>query len=267
MSNNLQKLKEIGIQKIHEQTHISRKHTEALLNEDFAELNKIQFLGFVSILEREYELQLDELRESGISYFAQTDDAQAAPKKLFLTPKKKKSHTKIYLFLVVLVFAGVVFYTTSLHQNKLKNYEKNDTSISLAVVEESNNSETNGTYTVTTELNTTEDKPVLEKPQEPKKEVVTVEKSLKIIPRRKLWMGYMDLDTGTKKQKLFSGAFTLDPGKRWLLFLGHGNVDFDINGKITKFYTKKNIKLLYENSKLKKVDFEEFKRLNKGDKW
>ena len=41
----------------------------------------------------------------------------------------------------------------------------------------------------------------------------------------------------------------------------------DIDGKITEFKTKLNIRLLYKDAKIKKISFTEFKKLNNGNKW
>ena len=45
MSEGFDKLKDIGAQKIHESTHISRKYIQDILQEDFSGMNRIQFLA------------------------------------------------------------------------------------------------------------------------------------------------------------------------------------------------------------------------------
>jgi len=96
---------------------------------------------------------------------------------------------------------------------------------------------------------------------------VAVVKSFKIMVSTKLWLGYMDLETRKKKQKIFTGEFDLDPEKDWLLSLGHGHVDLEIDGNVTKFKSKYNMKLLYRDSNIKKINFEEYKKINRGSKW
>ena len=93
MSDGLDKLKAIGAQKIHEKTHIARIHVQAILHNSFEGITKIQFLGFISILEREYSVKLDELKARGLEYFGgetsqESDDIEPH---VFVTPKKKKS--------------------------------------------------------------------------------------------------------------------------------------------------------------------------------
>ena len=69
MNKGLKKLKSIGSQKIHETTHISKAHVQAILDEKFDNLHSVQLAGFVSILEREYDIDLSELKNNAILYF------------------------------------------------------------------------------------------------------------------------------------------------------------------------------------------------------
>jgi hypothetical protein len=98
-------------------------------------------------------------------------------------------------------------------------------------------------------------------------EPVKVVKSFKIIPSSQLWIGYIDLSTYKKYQKLFTGELDIDPNKDWILTLGHGYVKIEIDGEVTEFNDKLNIRLLYKDSKISKISFSEFKELNRGNKW
>jgi len=80
-------------------------------------------------------------------------------------------------------------------------------------------------------------------------------------------MGYIDLQTYKKYQKLFKDEIELDPNKEWLLSLGHGNVSFEINGELKEFNSKKNMRFIYKDSKLKEINLKEFMQLNKGSRW
>ena len=261
MSKGIEILKETGVQRIYEKTHIPIKHIKALFQDDFKSLNKVQFFGFVSILEREYELDLSELRAKGDEYFKTIKNDQHLESRLFVTTQKQKKYTKIYLFTAFLILAGVAFYTLSKPSSaefyKIKNIKK----------EKILSQDTNTTTAVAKKeaVIKKEDKNVTKKQILNNQPAIT--KSLKIIPRRKLWVGYMDMDTGKKMQNIFRDELVLNPAKRWLLSLGHGDVDFEIDGKMQEFHSKENIKFVYENSHLRKIDMKEFKRLNKGIKW
>lgn len=74
MSSDLEKLKEIGAQKIFEQTHITKEHIQAILHKSFEGLTKVQFQGFVSILEREYQVDLKDLKSDASEFYNHYED-------------------------------------------------------------------------------------------------------------------------------------------------------------------------------------------------
>ena len=107
MSKGIKTLKEAGIQKVYEKTHIPTKHIKALFQDDFGSLNKVQFLGFISILEREYGIELNDLKEKGLEYFKEMTNDEHLESKLFVTTQRKKSYAKLYLFAVFLILAAI----------------------------------------------------------------------------------------------------------------------------------------------------------------
>jgi len=272
MSDGMTTLKSIGAQKIHEQTHIARQHAQAILHESFDDMTRVQFLGFISILEREYGLNLDELKLSAEEYYTQENSHAQDVKKVFVVPERKKRYTLVYLAVAAIVFVVAVLFnmnssSSSSQEIKIEvlnneaiddakvNIQNTDSDIVLEVLEVNVTAEED---IVTDEINVT-----IEEIVEP----VAVVKSLKILPTKRLWLGYMDIETRKKKQTTFKGELDLDPTKDWLFTLGHGHVDVEIDGKIIKFKSRYNIKLLYKDSEIKKIDFKEYKKINRGTKW
>ncbi|MEA3330689.1 MAG: hypothetical protein U9Q29_03235 [Campylobacterota bacterium] len=262
MSSGIEQLKDIGAQKIHENTHISKLHIQALLHDSFEGMTKVQFLGFISILERDYGIELNDLKAKGLEYFKETDIDEKDNSKIFIEPKKPKNYTKIYIAIVVLIFVFVAIYKNSLSWNGDANTKQvidngaiNHAKKSMIIVQETQ--ELNSSIA---ENNVTIEEPIVE-------EVQDVVKLFKVIPNAKLWMGYIDLETYKKHQKIFRDEFSIDPDKEWLLSLGHGNVSFDINGEIIKFNSRKNMRFIYKDGELKEINFQEFKRLNRGNEW
>jgi hypothetical protein len=257
MNEGLEKLKSIGTQKIYERTHIPTGHVQAILHESFDGLNKVQFIGFISILEREYGLNLNSVKLKGISHF---DDIEREEEEesIFIQTKPKANKNALYIIVGVIVFLVVLF---SFYNNS-KTLEKpvpteNEIiqKVKEKVVEEVN--ETN-----TTEVNATV---VVEQETPPKEE--KIEKSFVIKTKRKLWIGYIELETNKKNQITFTKEFTLDPNKDWLITLGHGYVDFEVNGQEYNYKTEEGLKFLYKDGELKPISFSEFKRLNRGYAW
>jgi len=273
MSEGMTKLKSIGAQKIHEQTHIARHHAQAIIHESFDDMNKIQFLGFVSILEREYSLNLDELRLIAEEHYSEENSNTQETPKVFVTPKRKKRYTLVYLAVAAIVFVIAVLVnmdnsslslkvkTEPLNNEAIDNAKVNmqiaDTEVTFEVVDENTTLNMDENLT-SSELNVTVEEII---------PAVIVEKSFKIIADTKLWLGYMDIDTRAKKQKIFTGDFDLDPKKDWLLSLGHGYVNVEIDGEVTEFKSKYNMKLLYKNANITKITFKKYKEINRGSKW
>lgn len=301
------RLKEIGAQKIHEKTHITKQHVQAILHESFEGINKIQFLGFLSILEREYGLNLDDLKSIGLAYYSeQTPSTQEPKKKVFLVTKKKKNYIPIYIGVTVVIFAVVAYFTllplsSMLDSTKVQEIDNSaiesaKTNISLIekkeiiideetdenktiIVQETILQETQNQDMKEDNTSKNEVLELQEVVQEPKveetnlesdaknTEVASDENSLKILPKSKVWMGYIDLKTHRKRQKTFANEFDLDAQKEYLFLFGHGYITVEVNGVENKFSNKNNLRLLYKDGKLTKITTQEFKDLNNGSKW
>ena len=265
MSEELDLLREIGAQKIYEDTHISLKHAQSVIHESFEGLTKVQFLGFISILEREYNQDLSVLKEKGLAYFEDEPVKEVSTSSVFVEPIRAKSPTPIYIFIALFVFILVAYFSigggsqepaqAKIDNAAIVNAQKN---INPAAYE-SNSSDSNNTLT---DENNTIPLVVVEEV-----EPVVVPPSLKIIARAKLWVGYIDRTEDIKKQTIIEESLELDPSKEWLLSLGHGHVDIAINGELQEFRLPTNVRFLYKNGELKKLTFRDFKILNEGRVW
>ena len=129
MSEGFDKLKDIGAQKIHEATHISRAHVQAFLHECFDDMSKIQFLGFVSILEREYSVDLSELKSEALEHFDTKSDKEVNEDgtKVFVS-KKKRNFTVVYIAVAVIIFIAFAMSTIMSSNNTNSNIDPVDNS-------------------------------------------------------------------------------------------------------------------------------------------
>lgn len=299
MSSGLEKLKSIGVQKIHEATHISVKHIQAIFHENLEYMHQVQFLGFISILEREYNIDLGELRESGLDYFGtRVKYTREAENYKVLTGKKKRNFKSIYISVLLVVFILFSFVSirslsssyseTQVVDNSAIESAKNN--ISAASSEANISNEQNKTVAVseqnqtmpTKDQNQTviildhnqtllvkdQNQTVLTKDQnkttKTKEQKVNTTQSFKIVPKYKVWVGLVDLNTTQKSSKTFLDELVLDPNKDWALSFGHGFVSIEINGVVKDFSTKERLHLLYKNRELKEISFDEYKALGKG---
>ncbi len=258
MSEELDFLRELGAQKIYEETHISLKHAQSVIHESFEGLTKVQFLGFISILEREYKQDLSTLKEKGLAYFEDEPVKEVSTTSVFVEPVRAKSPTPIYILIALFVFILVAYFTIGGDSSTSDTVEIDNSAIVIAqkninpAAYESNTSDENETISLI----------VVEEV-----EAIEVPPSLKIIAKSKLWIGYIDRTEDIKKQTIIEESLELDPSKEWLLSLGHGHVDIAINGELQEFSSPNNIRFLYKDGELKKLNFRDFKILNEGRVW
>lgn len=258
MNEELDLLREIGAQKIYEDTHISLKHAQSVIHESFEGLTKVQFLGFISILEREYNQDLSMLKAKGLEYFADEPVKDVSTTSVFIESNRAKSPTAMYIIVALLVFIIVAYLSiggdssadqvVKIDNSTIVNAQKNINPTAY----ESNTSNENET----TSLVVVQEKKAIEPLA-----------SFKIIAKSKLWIGYINRTEDIKKQTIIKESLELDPSKEWLLSLGHGHVDIVINGEPQEFRSPNNIRFLYKNGELKKLTFREFKILNEGRVW
>jgi len=266
MDEELQILQSIGAQKIYEATHIPIKYVQSMLHGSFEGFSKVQFIGFISILEREYQQDLSELTRSGLKYFDEKKK-QSVNEGLFVVAEKRKGNKNLYLLIVIAIFVvallvKMIFFNDkvsetpiddSLIENVTKNIEP------LAIEEENTTLETNASVD---DVNATIEEEVV-KVDKPK----AIEKSFKITSKSKVWFGYIDVKTNKHYQRIMKGEKSLDPSKTWLLLFGHGYINMYVDGELQKFSSRSKVRFLYKNNRLTAITVNEFKKLNKGRKW
>jgi archaellum component FlaF (FlaF/FlaG flagellin family) len=272
-NDGLQKLKDIGAQKIYEDTHIPVELIQAILHESFDGLTKIHFVGFVSILQREYNIDLSELKNAGVTYYDERNPVEVTTEDgIFIAPKKQRNFTLLYILLAMVIFLVALYYTVEYANENMQNQNIVDNTtinnakknINPVVVNDANNSSQKDENKSVEDVNATQQAiqtaPIV-------KEEKAIPKSFQIVVRSKVWMGYIDMATNKKYQKTFIGAFDLDPNKDWFLIFGHGYIDVITGAKQKKFNSKKTLRLLYKDGQVTELSLDEFKRLNRGNAW
>ena len=265
MSEMLDKLREIGAQKIYEDTHIPVEHVQAMLHESFDGFSKVQFLGFISILEREYSKDLSELRAKGLVHFDDELPLQTE-NSVFVDPMNKRNMTPLYLLLAALVFAVAVYYSMETSSQESKVVQTVDNSIIEDAQKNIIEVDTNETNQSLESIDSNTSLVLVEDTNETLVEEV-VEPTLSIVAKSKVWLGYVDVKTNRHHTKTFKGEFTLDATKEWLFVFGHGYVDIIVNGEVQKFSSKENVRFLYKDGVISTLTKREFKTLNRGRLW
>jgi len=97
-------LEENSIKAISQKTKISEDNLENLLNKNFDAIKKIKTLGFISIIEREYNADLTPLKEEAKEYYGDMHEDQSVTLG-FPVVEEKKGKSKFFI-LVVLALLG-----------------------------------------------------------------------------------------------------------------------------------------------------------------
>jgi len=281
MSEALEKLKTLGSQKIYMDTHIPAFYVQAILDENFKELARTQFFGFISILERDYDIDLEELKSHAKEYYdAEVTIEPLGDTGVLATPPKEKNFTLLYIIVAVFIFLLAFYYTTSL---KDEGGEANITLPQADAVEVAPQQKVEEKEVVSPkEQKTTvipesvasdeEEKNITEPTEEKVKEKEKVapfkpSEPLEILPRSRVWLGYINVATHKKYQKTFSDELDLNASQEWLFISGHGYIDALVNGEKIHFSSKNALRLHYKDGILEQISKDEFKRLNRGRGW
>lgn len=268
MSEALKKLEDLGVEKIYEDTHIPVEHIRAILHKDYSGLTRIQYQGFISILEREYGIDLSDLKADALEFFSHNTTIEPiADDTIFTAGNKHKNLKILYIILILILFAVAFFYlgntqkksdlgeyNQTLQENIAQNPIKEENLSSLASDVNQSNKELNATVAKTQQTQ-------VNKPE------TMVFDPIEIVPHSKVWLGYINVETHKKHQKTFADEFDLDGNSEWIMLFGHGYVSIIVNGKEHKFSEKNRLRLHYKNGHLEQIGVDEFKELNRGSQW
>jgi hypothetical protein len=290
----MKRLEELGVEQISKDTHISQATVQLILDKSFDRLQKVQFLGFITILEREYKIDLSALKQEYLFHHAQSQETEDEYELVEKTERKRLTKKQLFITAAVpLVLVAIVFAIFSSEKSKPKvEIEINNTAIDEAkknlnivsvdrnlsagteqdvfVVESAEHGQDENITAEAPRIEEQKAVPVAERT--PAKEQVasivpTMPSHLVIVPKGKLWIGLIDLGTYKRQQMVISEPLTLDAQKEWLIITGHGLVRMEYGDTESDFNKRDKLMFLYENGLLQQIDEVEFKARNKGRLW
>ena len=92
-------------------------------------------------------------------------------------------------------------------------------------------------------------------------------KEIKIVPRKKTWLGVINLDENKKRSLDTANSVTIEIGKKQLIVTGHGEINLEIGDQNIKFSGDNPKRFLVEKDKVTPLTYDEFVALNKGKSW
>lgn len=249
MSEGFEQLKALGVQKVHDDTHISRKNIEGIFNKSFEGMNQVQFAGFVSILEREYGLDLSELKRDFLTYWEGEHGASAQEAQDYVADNDEPKRNGKGLWIAAAVIFGVMLFMWQ--EGGMPEKSEQQDSVAEVVVAEPVLAETVAPV-----------EPVIEPEPEP-----AVIPTLSIVPKTKLWMGFIDIETNLREQKLTTKTISLDTNRSWLMIFGHGHFKIEQNDEVLDYSSDNRLRFIYEDGVLREITRAEFKERNRGENW
>jgi hypothetical protein len=273
-------LQNLGVDALYDHTHIARHQIELILNKSFDSFSRMQFMGFISILEREYKIDLSSLREE---YEAQNpivpSFTSAASLDVLQAPSTSRSKWiagGIGAILLLLII-------TSMTQGELSSAPKEEVmKLKTAPIEVVDYNATAENNITTVEANTTESNLSEINKSNTANVIITPEENLSITseqqgidfgpalsikPTSKVWVGMMDLDSGKKTQRKTSEPIVIDTTKKWLFIFGHGRLKIITSDGDRILKERNAVWFAYENGSLKQLNREQFEEKNHGSRW
>ncbi len=210
--NALERLREIGPLTISKQTHISVEEIQAILDERYDRFNRTKAVGFIKILEREYEVKLDEWLEA----FDTFNGNQSESEEIFVYAKSEEGSTpRIIAAVLILLFVGAVayyFWSDGGSVPATTAPDRTDRLVSEAKSE--------------IERNTTQQEEALT-PVETQAGTIELDEpammAFYVKSDRELWVGVYYSESGQREGRIIEGRYDLDAGADQVITFGHGH--------------------------------------------
>lgn len=270
----IETLQAVGVEAVSKQTHISQDNIKRLLERDFDAFTPIQFNGFITILEREYDLELSEWREDFALTHAELEEplveTEHDPFADIARSKKRQRYT-VAVLAGLLLLVVVVFFFVLVNGKKDETVELNNTAIEKAkanlaalnarMAAENNASET--AVAVSPEAQANEVNATVP-PQTP---APAAPAAVVIYPASTIWLGMIDEQTHKRQVKVTDQPVRLDGSKNWLIVTGHGYLTLQSGDVNDTFKQKGRMFFACEEGICNALDEEAFKARNRGVVW
>ena len=269
--DSLERLKQIDKALIHEKTRISLDNIRYLLDEEFSRFSKVQGLGFISILEREFGLDLTQYRTRFLEYIEAHRDANEPVFEHYEDGGERR--TKIVVIIVIVSIVAAIVLKLSLFSGSKRQFEESYHSRVVDEAKEKISRFSAASSSVSSAVEQNQSMPTAAEVIAPQEDNATVQsavvepKKIVIFPKRRVWMGSIALESGKKEQKIIDNPYELNTSYARLIVFGHGYLDIEEGEKLHVYNEKKKLRFLLQDDKLERIDKARFRALNGGKIW
>lgn len=174
---------------INEKTRISIANIEKLAQKDFSGLKRVQALGLISILEREYGETLTDLRQASDEYFGSLVETISPSMDLIKEVSSPSGQKWLILLLGLILIGAIWFFYSSLNKNTTQ-------AIAAPITEETDMIlEPIAVESNVIDLNKTSDGNITSINVVDANLTNTTSSTVKIVPVKRLWFAIVDLTT------------------------------------------------------------------------
>lgn len=265
----MEHLRAIGAQTLFDRTHIAPENLDALLSGRLEQFSAVQFNGFVTIIEREFELDLSLLRDEFIHNVQSSESPLSEQENdpfANAFRAKKRQRLQMGILALLLVVAIVAGYLVIGDGSKDEKIELNNTALEKARenIASMNTQASQSRQAETDAIQASHQHSAAEAvPSEAMPEYDDVI----ITPHSKVWLGVIDATTLKRQTRTSRAPWRLDGSKSWLIVTGHGLLALECGGTQANFSQRDRLLFLYEDGSCRQIDADEFKARNRGRIW
>ncbi|MEO1923301.1 MAG: hypothetical protein ABGX25_02135 [Nautiliaceae bacterium] len=223
-----------SIEEISKRTKISPVSLRLIKEKKFDKIPRVKFLGFINVIQREFNVDLSELIDEYNSY-SNPPKEELLKEEIITPPKNKKPFILLFLILL-LIISGIYLYKQTPKKQIPKTVDINiSKTVSLPEKNLSNTLKKIQTV-IKKETNISKDQ----------NKAKTIPKEITVIPLQKIWFRAINLDNNKTFEYLTSKPKTLE-GANYYIKLGHGLVNIIYGDKNITPNTKKIVKIILKN--------------------
>ena len=289
MANEISKLKEYNLEEISKTTKIPLEYLESMLKNDYAKLINVNVKAYTKIISREYGIDTSGFLSNFESFVANTNENQT--EKVKINPRlrgycaKEKSNSTLWLILMLILMAQNIDFShlvpdnITIHDedaqtnetnatNEKQNEEQEDEESDLIINDISQTDQNQTSQAQTNEANATSEP--AQTNEQSQIEQSLAEQSPKIAhftPKKSIWIGIKNLDDMQKRSFNAKQPFDINLTGNMLLVTGHGRLSLSYDEHNKTYNQKDTLRFHITNGEIKKLNFKEFIKLNKGPLW
>lgn len=277
VDNNFDLLKKLDNEELYNKTYITIDNLEAIKKKDFQAFSRFKLMGFIDILSKRLELDLSELRKEAEDYFDSVEPIvvkeEPVKESIVLNNENKKMIFGVGATIIgILVVVALYFGLSSDTQKDVTDIEVSPPSsivvtppieqiIESNISVEENSTETNSSF---------EAPKFIEPASEQKGQKVVASNDgeiIKIVPRKKVWIGIVNLDTKEKKEHMTAEELIIDKTKNQIIVVNGTYISLMIGKEEKRYDFDGRVRFLCKDGDIKEIKFAEFKALNDGKAW